>query len=195
MGRTDRTAARRIELLALGKRLFAERPFADVSAELIAREGGISAGLVYHYFGDKRGFYLATLESSADELLGVLALPDSGVEAGLAGVPAMLDRFLEFVGRQPALFRGVLRGGTGGDLEAHAVAARVRQEVLCRCFEAAGRSGGIGDATPAERLEAYAWVGGVEAAALRWVDTREVDRATVARLCVRLLPSFFLEVR
>jgi AcrR family transcriptional regulator len=41
---------RRAPLLALGRRAFAERPYADVAVEDIAERAGASRTLIYHYF-------------------------------------------------------------------------------------------------------------------------------------------------
>src|SRR5687768_6253474 len=59
---------RRAQLLELGLRLFAERAYDDVSIDDIAEEAGISKGLLYHYFGSKRDFYVATVREAAAQL-------------------------------------------------------------------------------------------------------------------------------
>ena len=47
---------RREQLLDLGLKLFASRSYEEVAIDDIAREAGISKGLLYHYFGRKRLF-------------------------------------------------------------------------------------------------------------------------------------------
>ena len=42
--------------------LFSKASFADVSTDLITQEAGISKGLLFHYFGSKKNFYLYLLE-------------------------------------------------------------------------------------------------------------------------------------
>ena len=67
-----RAAARRASLIELGRRAFAERSYDEVTTQFLAESGGMSMGLLYRYFGDKRGFYLACLQDAAGELLSLL---------------------------------------------------------------------------------------------------------------------------
>jgi AcrR family transcriptional regulator len=52
---------RRREILAAARRLFATRPYAEVSVTAVAREAGVSRALVTHYFGGKRELFVAVL--------------------------------------------------------------------------------------------------------------------------------------
>lgn len=45
-----------------GVELFSNASFSDVSTDLITQEAGISKGLLFHYFGSKKNFYLYLLE-------------------------------------------------------------------------------------------------------------------------------------
>ena len=62
---------RRRRLLELGARLFTEHAYDEISMSRIAREAGISKGLLYHYFPSKRDFYVAVVRHSADEMQAV----------------------------------------------------------------------------------------------------------------------------
>jgi AcrR family transcriptional regulator len=55
---------RRESIVRAAGRLFAERPYAQVSTVEIAREAGIARGLLNHYFGDKRGLYLEVVRGA-----------------------------------------------------------------------------------------------------------------------------------
>ncbi|HTU16081.1 MAG TPA: helix-turn-helix domain-containing protein [Solirubrobacterales bacterium] len=44
---------RRQELMQVAERLFATRPYADISVQEIADEAGVARGLIHHYFGGK----------------------------------------------------------------------------------------------------------------------------------------------
>lgn len=182
MTRTERSASRRAELLAVGVRLFSTKGLQSVSTDDLRRECGVSVGLLYHYFGDKRGFWLAALEACAAELL-------DAIEFDPAEAATAVGRFLDHAEARPELFRSVLRGG-GGDAEAYAVVRRTRAEIARRVLAALGRPLG---GTAAERLAVTAWVGGVEAATLHWLDTGEVCRAEVAALALATLPTLASE--
>ncbi|HRI06444.1 MAG TPA: helix-turn-helix domain-containing protein, partial [Nannocystaceae bacterium] len=80
---------RRDQLLTLGRRIFAERAYDEVSIDDIAEAAGISKGLLYHYFGSKRGFYVAIVRESASRLVEATAIrtdlpPGERAHAGLA---------------------------------------------------------------------------------------------------------------
>ena len=59
---------RRRGLLDIGRRLFAERAYDELSMAEVARAAGISKPLLYHYFPSKRRFFEATLAQAAEEL-------------------------------------------------------------------------------------------------------------------------------
>ncbi|MEQ6903465.1 helix-turn-helix domain-containing protein [Nocardioides sp. YIM 152588] len=56
---------RREQLLVAAERLFARRPYAEVSTTEIAREAGVARGLLNHYFGDKRALYLEVVRRAS----------------------------------------------------------------------------------------------------------------------------------
>ncbi|WP_435769481.1 TetR/AcrR family transcriptional regulator [Nocardioides sp. SYSU DS0651] len=56
---------RREQILTAAERLFAERPYADVSTTELARAAGVARGLLNHYFGDKRALYLEVVRRAA----------------------------------------------------------------------------------------------------------------------------------
>ena len=55
---------RRRQIISVAQRLFAERPYAEVSTTEIAREAGVSHGLLTYHFGSKRNLYLAVLRAT-----------------------------------------------------------------------------------------------------------------------------------
>ena len=76
---------RRRQLLELGAGLFARHAYDELSMAAIAREAGISKGLLYHYFPSKSDYFQATVAAAAEEL-GALTEPDPDLPpAGGAG--------------------------------------------------------------------------------------------------------------
>lgn len=61
-----------------GLREFASKPFSDASTDVITSQGGISKGLLFHYFGSKKDFYLYCLKRSMDTLTAPTDDTDSG---------------------------------------------------------------------------------------------------------------------
>ncbi len=53
--------ARRGQILDIARRMFAARPYTEVTVAEIAREAGVTRALVHHYYGSVREIYLAVL--------------------------------------------------------------------------------------------------------------------------------------
>jgi AcrR family transcriptional regulator len=56
--------ARRRQIIAVARPLFAERPYSEVSTTEIAEAAGVTHGLLTYHFGSKRNLYLAVLRST-----------------------------------------------------------------------------------------------------------------------------------
>jgi AcrR family transcriptional regulator len=179
--------ARRAQLLALGKDLFGKRPYDDIAIDEIAEKACISKGLLYHYFGSKRGYYVATLEEAARELLAA-TLEDPSL-APPERAQRSLDTYLDFVSANAPAFKALLRGGIGTDPEVAAVVDGVRTEFLARFV----RNLGLAEAPrPVFELAARSWIGLVEAASLQWIEKRDVDRTTLKSFLLDTLTQVLL---
>jgi len=66
---------RRTELLALGAKVFGERPYDEVRIDEIAERAGVSRALMYHYFPDKRAFFAAVVKAEGDRLFEATNFP------------------------------------------------------------------------------------------------------------------------
>lgn len=60
---------RRDELLDVGAAMFAEKPYDEVLIEDVADRAGVTRSLMYHYFPNKRDFYIAIFQRASDRLL------------------------------------------------------------------------------------------------------------------------------
>lgn len=65
-------AARREQLLEVGRSLFAERGFEATSVEEIASKAGVSKPVVYEHFGGKEGLYAVIVDREMQKLLGLI---------------------------------------------------------------------------------------------------------------------------
>ena len=166
---------RRDQLLALGKKLFGERAYDEISIDDIAEAAGISKGLLYHYFGSKRGFYVAIVRESADKLVEATAVgselpPAERARAGLEG-------YLDFAEEHSAAFLTLLRGGIGNDPEVTELVDATRERILVRMLANMGQK----NPRPVFRLAVRSYLGLVEAATIDWLDRKAVDRDTLLR--------------
>ncbi|KPI15522.1 transcriptional regulator, TetR family [Actinobacteria bacterium OV450] len=89
-------AGRRAQLLAVGARLFAARPYDDVLMEEVAEEAGVSRALLYRHFSSKHALFAAVYQQAADRLLAETRLDpaDSLVEQLVQGIEVHLDYFV-----------------------------------------------------------------------------------------------------
>jgi len=174
---------RRAQLLELGLHLFSTQPYDDVSIDDIAEQAGVSKGLLYHYFGGKRAFYMATVELSAQQMLAALT-PQTDLDPA-ERVRSGLNRYLDFVEARADAFVALMRGGLGRDDEVSVVVDRTRQILAGRIVE------GVATATEEQqallRVAAASWIGAVEAASLDWLAHRDVDRDAVVEVLLGAL--------
>ena len=64
----ERTAQTRAALITSARRLFGAEGFAEVGAERIAREAGMTRGALYHQFADKADLFAAVLDEVEAEI-------------------------------------------------------------------------------------------------------------------------------
>lgn len=170
------TQERRAQLVSLGLRLFGDRAYEEVAIDDIASAAGVSKGLLYHYFKNKRGFYAACVDAAARLLLERLDGIDlrDPVQAVLDG----LHRYLDFVEGYESVYRAMLTGSLGGHQTVQAVLEDARRSVT-RLIQ---REIGLSVERPAFRNTVRGWIGAVEASAVDWLRHRDLPREAFATL-------------
>jgi AcrR family transcriptional regulator len=178
----DVSGDRRDELLAVGLRLFSDRPYDELVLDDIAAEAGVAKGLIHYYFGSKRGYYVAIVQEAARELRERLdpdpALPPAG------RLRRSLDAYLLYVEEHSAGYRTLLGGGIGADPEVLAIRDGQRAFVLSLILDGLERSG---DETPALRAALEGWLSFVEGVSLDWLTRRDLGRDQVRDLLMTAL--------
>lgn len=177
--------ARREQLLAAGLELFSTTPYDAVSVDDIAAATGSSRGLLYHYFGSKRGFYIEVLEESAAELVEVLR-PDPDTDP-MTALADGLRRALVWIREHEAGYLAVLSGGIGTDTEVAAVVERVRDaigDLVLANIEIEPH------ARPLALAHVRGWVGYVEGLLPRLLDGQLADEQLMQLATVALFTWF-----
>ncbi|TGN73000.1 TetR/AcrR family transcriptional regulator [Streptomyces bauhiniae] len=179
---TDRSAARRAELLAIGRTLFADTSYDALSMDDIARQAHVAKGLIYYYFRSKRGYYLAIVQDSVAELVAFAA---SGAELpAVDRLQRTIDGYLRFAEHHQAAYRTIVSGGVGFDAEVHAIRDGVREAIVATLADGAyGRT----DIGPLARTGLFSWVCSVEGTTLDWIGRPELTRAALGELLVKTL--------
>ncbi|MGW3405926.1 TetR/AcrR family transcriptional regulator [Streptomyces zhihengii] len=179
-------ADRRTQILEAARRLLEFRPVDELSVESVAREAGVSPGLLFHYFGSQRTFRQAVLEAAADELLAHVR-PDPALSPA-EQLRAGITTFTDHVTRYPAVYRAVTRLGTAAGVRTlHRSARSTLAGWLHTALAGAGAP-----ATPAVTLAVTGWLACMEEIVLAWLDEPTTDRRSLEELCER---SFYQLVR
>jgi AcrR family transcriptional regulator len=168
--------------------LFSESPYDEVWIEQVAEIAGVSRGLLYHYFPNKRDFFAAVVERESGRMLRMTAaVPGVAVRDQLA---AGLDTFLEYVEAHAHGFRAFHRADAAGDQAVRKVyqqslAAQERQILAAL---AADPEIGRVDGDPLElRIAVRGWLAFTTAVCLEWLRGADLSRDQVRDLCARAL--------
>jgi AcrR family transcriptional regulator len=168
---------RRQEILRAATRAFARQPYDEVQVAEVAGAAGASRALVNHYFGDKRGLYLAVARQIVERMPAVVRRDLEGTpeEIVAANTAAWLDR----VEASPQAFLSFMRGGPVGDPRLAEFRDELRDRVARRML--ANHLGT--EEIPAPALSAMrAELGLIEQAVSDWLSGRGGDRAQTEAL-------------
>jgi AcrR family transcriptional regulator len=97
--RASQAAATRTQLVATGRRLFAERGYAGTATEEIVAEAGVTRGALYYHFRNKQDLFRAVfedVEEAVHERVSAVAMAEPEPWDGLvAGCRAYLEASLD----------------------------------------------------------------------------------------------------
>lgn len=173
---------RREELLAIGLRLFSDKPYDELLLDDIAAEAGVAKGLVHYYFGSKRGYYVAIVQEAARELRGRLDPDPSAPPA--ERLRRSLDAYLLYVEEHSAGYKTLLGGGIGSDPEVLAIREAERAFVGALILEGLDVPA---RPRPALRAALEGWLSFVEGVSLDWLVRRDLERDGVRDLLMSAL--------
>ena len=184
MGRRERAserlsaAARRAQLLEVGRAVFAKRGYEAASVEEIAGRAKVSKPIVYEHFGGKEGLYAVVVDREMDFVVKSIA------EAISTGTPrerleAAALAFLTYVKDHPDGFAvlshdapvTMARGGMSGML--NDVAERVG-DIFAKAFKQAGYD------QKTAPIYAHALIGMVTFVGQWWTESRRLSVERVA---------------
>ena len=151
--------------------MFAERPFSDVWIEEVAEQAGVSRGLVYHYFPNKRDFYSAIVKHGSDNAIRVSS-PDLSLPP-MQRLRSSIDHFLEYVEANENAVRSVHRGQHSVDEEIRSVIRDARDAQADRIVSYL-----LPDEppTPTLLLALEGWMHFNDAVIFDWLDTHAIER-------------------
>jgi AcrR family transcriptional regulator len=165
--RAAQAAETRRRLVAVAVELFSDNSYDDVVVGDIAKSAGVAHGLVFHYFGSKRGIYAEAMREAArrlDELFAVTPGRRAGPQ-----LRESLAAHLRYLAAHRGLALRLALGGRGADPEAWEVFEAGRWGImtrLCVLF-------GLDPDNPALRMVVRAAMGFVDEATVYWLTHDE----------------------
>lgn len=167
---------RRRLILAAARRVYITSGADSASTARIAREAGVTRGLVHHYLGTKRELYLAVVADLAAELPAVVRTDVRGLPIDEM-VDANVTSWLDSVERDRELWLAILGvEAVGRDPEVEAIMSAARDGVIDRM--AANQAGG-GEPSDELRLVLRVYLGAAEAGAREWAMYGRASREHV----------------
>lgn len=162
--RAAQAAETRQRLLAAAVDLFSTRSYEHVAAGDIAKAAGVAHGLLFHYFGSKRGIYLQAIREAVDQL-------DEAFSFEPALPPAQqlrraLTSNLRYLSSRRGLALRLVLGGRGADPEAWEVFEGGRW----RAIGATWTMLGLDPENHALRLTGRAAVAAIDEATVYWLN-------------------------
>ncbi len=170
-------AARRAQLIEVGRAVFARRGYEATSVEEIAERAKVSKPIVYEHFGGKEGLYAVIVDREVEHIVARI------VEAISTGTPRQrlegaARAFLTYVAERPDGFAVLLRD---------APASKRRSEMPALMYDLAGRVGAIfteqfrkaGYEANAAPIYAHALVGMVAFVGQWWTESRKPPPAEI----------------
>jgi AcrR family transcriptional regulator len=171
---------RREHLLDTGAALFAEQPYEDVLMEDIAARAGVSRGLLYHYYPNKRDLYVAVFKRASTRFLArVSPDPDQPLAEQLAtALEAHIQSFVD----HPFEAITINRGALSDDPAIQAIIAEELNVVSQRLVDQLVAEGRQRDVT---EIAVEGWLAFVRAVCVKWVQSQNISRSELTDMCLR----------
>ncbi|GAA0636832.1 TetR/AcrR family transcriptional regulator [Sporichthya brevicatena] len=175
---------RRLQLVDVGRRLFAEKGFEGTSVEEIAAKAGVSKPVVYEHFGGKEGLYAVVVDREIELLLERMTNALTSRNPRQLAEQAALA-LLEYIETNTDGFRILVRDSpvtqsTGGFASLISDVASQVEHIMVAQFKARGFDPKLAP------MYAQMLVGMVALTGQWWLDVRKPKRAEVAAHLVNL---------
>ena len=172
---TDRSN-RRERLLAAGRDAFGRQPYDEVSLTDVAKDAGVAHGLPFHYFSNKRGFFVEVVRSIAGEMRVVHSQTRELPPA--AAVREAFHRHIDYFSARPHTLLGPIRSNLVADPRVREVFDEARWDGALSVLGMVG----IEEPTPAIQLIMRAWLAYHDDVLSRWLVGAEFDRERIVEL-------------
>lgn len=175
--------ARRAQLIEIGVRLVSASSFDEVMIDDVAREAGISRGLLFHYFPTKRDFQVAVAEAAVEEFTDAITPPSHLPPEQQAR--AGLEAFIDYIATRREAFLSLVRGAGGRDPELRAVVDRAHAEVADGILAVLWDVFDV-EVTPLLRTLVHGYIAFIEETAVRWLTDGGSPKETLLAVLEQL---------
>jgi AcrR family transcriptional regulator len=176
---------RRELLIQAGVQAFAHQSYEDVSTESVAQNAGVAQGLLFHYFGTKREFFLEVMRR-------INAEHEAAYASNRHRHPARwlrkeIELFLAGIVEHPPVR---MTAGYAFDADIRAMMEQAQDNAVRRLTERMG----VAEPSPLLSGALYGWVAFTFAAGSRWVESAAVRKAQMVALIAAALRAALAQV-
>jgi AcrR family transcriptional regulator len=177
--------ARRRQLLGAAQEVFVAQGYHAAAMDEIAERAGVSKPVLYQHFPGKLELYLALLDESADELVGIVREALSSTTDNKQRVPATFQAFFDFVSSSGEAFRLVFESDLSNEPAVRERLDRTMRECAEMISQFIREDAGLQD--DEARLLGMALVGMAQVSSRYWLSTdKAIPKDAAEQLLARL---------
>jgi AcrR family transcriptional regulator len=177
--------ARRRQLLGAAQEVFVAQGYHAAAMDEIAERAGVSKPVLYQHFPGKLELYLALLDESVEELVGIVREALSSTTDNKQRVPATFQAFFDFVSSSGEAFRLVFESDLSNEPGVRARLNRTMQACADMISQFIREDAGLSD--DEAHLLGMALVGMAQVSSRYWLSTdRAIPKEAAEQLLARL---------
>ncbi|MGA5544317.1 TetR/AcrR family transcriptional regulator [Mycobacterium sp. NPDC051198] len=172
MNAQAKSADRRQLIIDAARRLFATKPYDQVTTAQVAKDAGVAYGLIAHHFDHKRGLYLAVMNEIAEEIAAVQTAAASSDASLAEQLRHALRSHIAHIDSYSDSFVALLHGALGADPEHQSAVEHLRWLGAQRILSALGIAEPV---APTLRTAMHGWIGFLDEMMIDRITHRDVD--------------------
>ncbi len=177
--------ARRRQLLGAAQEVFVAQGYHAAAMDEIAERAGVSKPVLYQHFPGKLELYLALLDESVEELVGIVREALSSTTDNKQRVPATFKAFFDFVGSSGEAFRLVFESDLSNEPAVRERLHRTMGDCADMISQFIREDAGLSD--DEAHLLGMALVGMAQVSSRYWLSTdRAIPKDAAEQLLARL---------
>jgi AcrR family transcriptional regulator len=177
--------ARRRQLLGAAQEVFVAQGYHAAAMDEIAERAGVSKPVLYQHFPGKLELYLALLDESAQELVGIVREALSSTTDNKQRVPATFQAFFDFVSSSGEAFRLVFESDLSNEPAVRERLDRTMRDCAEMISQFIREDAGLRD--DEARLLGMALVGMAQVSSRYWLSTdKAIPKDAAEQLLARL---------